>query len=250
MQRILFISLLILLVCAGCAAPDKLSKRNARNISSVSVAINTTIASDAPGFTDSVDVPLSKSLTDKLLELIKSTLVEKGFEPVDHHLSVGMAYSRKKFYVIATDSDRERDTSELEAKSGPYYSDRLGSQQLKALYKDVADKDDIPTLHNMGFRGDATLVALIKGRVIGTDKTVGAYFANAAIITLFIAGGGGSFGGSPELVDTDDTYLVQLRLYSTNDGDILWQSDIEAHGVEEVLQETVKTLKSRISAKL
>jgi hypothetical protein len=244
------IILLTLLVCVGCATPDKLRTRDIRDISRISIAINTTIAIDAPGFTDSVDVPLSKTLADKLLELIESTLLEKGFEPGDHHLSVGMAYSREKFYVIATDRERELDISQMEAKPGPYYSERLGAQQLKALYKDVADKDDVSTLGNMGFSGDTTLVALVKGRMIGADKTVGAYFTNAAIITLFIAGGGGSFGGSPELVDTDDTYLVQLRLYSTNDGDILWQSDVKAHGADEVLQETVKKLNQRIPGKL
>ncbi|MGD8940673.1 MAG: hypothetical protein PVJ72_14900 [Gammaproteobacteria bacterium] len=249
MQRIFYISFLSFLVCTGCAAPDKLKKHHVRNISSISIAINTTIASDAPGFTDSVDVPLNKSMADKLIELIKSTLMEKGFKPVDQHRSVGMAYSREKFYVITTESDRERKTSELKAKPGPYYSERLGSQQLKALYKDVADKDDIPTLGNMGFSGDATLVALIKGRIIGADKTVGAYLANAAIITLFVAGGGGSFGGSPDLVNTDDTYEVQLRLYSTKDGDILWQSDIEAHGFDEVLRETKNILQKRIPTK-
>ena len=249
MQRILCITFLILLVCSGCATPDKLKKRHVRSISSISIAINTTIARDAPGLTDSVDVPLNKARTDELLELIKSTLIEKGFELVDQHRSVGMAYSREKFYVITSDSDREQKTSELKAEPGPYYSERLGAQQLKAMYKEVADKNDIPTLGNMGFSGDATLVALIKGRTIGTDKTVGAYIANAAIITLFIAGGGGSFGGSPDLINTDDTYEVQLRLYSTKNGDILWQSDIEAEGFDEVLRETKNILQKRIPTK-
>ena len=250
MQRLLCISLIILLVCAGCAVPDKLKKRHVRNISSISVAINTTIANDAPGFTDSVDVPLNKTMTDRLLELIKSTLMEKGFKPVDQHRSVGMAYSQEKFYVITTDGDRERKTSELKTESGPYYSDRLNASQLKAMYKEVAEKDDISTLGNMGFSGDATLVALIKGRVIGTDKTVGAYLANAAIITLFIAGGGGSFGGSPDLINTNDTFEIQLRLYSTKDGNILWQNDIKADGFDEVLRETKNTLQTRIPSRI
>ncbi|WP_455221560.1 hypothetical protein [Kaarinaea lacus] len=250
MQRLSIIAFLVFLICAGCATPDKLSKRDVRDISSISIVINTTITNDAPGFTDSVDVPLSKALSDKFLGLIKSNLEESGFRVVDHHLSAGMAHSREKFYVIAADTDRERDISDLEIKQGPYYSDRLDSQQLKAVYQEVADQNDIPTLGQMGFNGDATLVVLVQGRLIGIDKSIGAYFTNAAIITLFIAGGGGSFGGSPELMDTNDSYLVQLRMYSTKDGDILWQRDIKAHAVAEVLDETANSIKNRIAAKL
>jgi hypothetical protein len=249
MHRILFIALLVLLVCAGCATPDKLSKRDVRNISNITVAIDATVTTDAPGFTDSIDLPLSKSLADKLLELTQSTLRENGFTPLDHHLSTGMADPEEKFYVIASTDDRERDIGELARQAGPYYSDRLEPQQLNALYTDIEDKDDIPRLGDMGFGGDTTLVTLVKGRLIGTGKSIGAYFANTAIIISFIASGGGSFGGSPELMDTDDTYLAQLRLYSTKDGNILWQHDINAHGVEELLRETAKSLKERIPEK-
>ncbi|MGD8567454.1 MAG: hypothetical protein PVJ39_05180 [Gammaproteobacteria bacterium] len=249
MHRILFIPLLVLLACAGCATPDKLTKRDVRDISNISVAIDATVTTDAPGFTDSIDLAMSKSLADKLLELTQSTLKENGFTPLDHHISTGMAAPKEKFYVIADASDRKRDIDQLARRAGPYFSDRLDRQQLDALYKSIDDKDDIPRLGAMGFGGDTTLVAMVQGRLIGTGKSIGAYFANAAIIVSFVASGGGSFGGSPELMDTDNTYSVRLRLYSTNDGNILWQHDIKAHGVEELLHETAKSLKERIPGK-
>lgn len=249
MHRILFFAVLIQLVCTGCATPDKLAKRDVRHISRISVAIDATVTVDAPGFTDSIDVPLSKSLADKLLDLTQSSLRENGFTPLDHHLSTGMADPDEQFYLIANASDRKRDPGELIRQAGPYYSDRLEPQQLKTLYRDIDNKDDIPNLGDMGFGGDTTLIALVKGRLIGSGKSIGAYFANAAILISFIAGGGGSFGGSPELMDTDDTYVAQLRLFTTKNGDILWQHDIKAHGVEELLRETAKSLKERIPQK-
>jgi hypothetical protein len=241
--------LIPLLVGVGCAVPDKLTKRNLRGISNISIAVNTTIVNDVGGFTDSIDIPFNKTMAERLLASIESTLTQKGFRLVDRHLSIGRAYSREKFYVVAADSERTRDTNELEAKPGPYFSDRLKPEQLNTLYKSIEDNEAIPQLADMGFRGDAILVALVNGRLIGIDKSVGAYVTNAAIITLFIAGGGGSFGGSPELVDTDDTYLVQLRMYSTKDVGILWQSDIKTHSIEDALEETANLIETRISAK-
>ena len=216
-------------------------------ISSLSIAISTTITTDESGFTDNVDLPFNRTISEKLLDLTQTVLVDKHYQVVDQHVSIGKAYSRKKHYVVTSDSDRKRNLSELEKKPGPYYSDRLTAEQLTMLYEDLEDHDDIPTLGTMGFQGDATLVMQVQGRLIGTDKSIGVTFANIAIMTTFIAGGGGSFGGSPELMDTDDTYQVQMRLYSTKSGDILWQSDVKkAEGIEKVLQEMARILKERI----
>ena len=247
-MRIVFLSILAaILLCAGCATPDKLSKGDMRGISSLSIAISTTITNDVSGFTDSVDLPLNRAISEKLLDLTNTTLQDKHYQVADQHSSIGNASSGKKYYVVAKDSDRERNLSELDKKRGPYYSDRLTAEQLALLYKDFEDHNDIPTLGTMGFQGDATLVMQVQGRLIGTDKSIGAALANVAIMTMYIAGGGGSFGGSPELEDTDDTYQVQIRLYTTKSGEILWQSDIrKVDRIEKVLQEMARILKERI----
>lgn len=247
-MRIVFLPILAaILLCAGCATPDKLSKGDMRGISSLSIAISTTITNDVSGFTDSVDLPLNRAISEKLLDLTDTTLQDKHYQIADRHVSVGNAYSNKKHYVVTSDSDRERNLSELEKKRGPYYSERLSAEQLAVLYNDLEDHDDIPTLGTMGFQGNATLVMQVRGRLIGADKSIGAALANVAIMTMYIAGGGGSFGGSPELEDTDDTYQVQMRLYSTKSGNILWQSDIEkVDKIDKVLQEVTRILKERI----
>ena len=247
-MRIVFLTVLgALFFFTGCATPDKLSKGDMRGISSLSIAISTTITNDVSGFTDSVDLPINKAISEKFLDLTKTALLDKQYPVADQHVSIGKAHSRKKYYVIAIDSDRARNLSELEKKPGPFYSDRLSAEQLAMLYKDLEDLDDIPTLGTMGFQGDATLVIQVQGRLIGTDKSIGATLANIAIMTVYIAGGGGSFGGSPELEDTDDTYQVQMRLYSTKTGDILWQSDIKkTDRIEKALREVAMILKERI----
>ncbi len=234
-------------LCAGCATIDKLSKGDMQSISSLSIAISTTITNDVSGFTDSIDLPINRTISEKLLDLTKTTLLDKPYQIADQHESIGNAYSRKKHYVVASDIDRERNLDDLEKKRGPYYSDRLTAEQLAMLYKDLEDHDDIPRLGTMGFQGDATLVIQVQGRLIGADKSIGAALANIAIMTTFIAGGGGSFGGSPEFEDTDDTYQEQMRLYSTKSGDILWQSDIKkVDKIEKVLKEMARILKERI----
>lgn len=242
-------SILIVVVCAGCTT-GKLSKRDAQDISSISISIDTTITSDVSGDTDSVDLPLNKTLTDKLLVLIKTTLEEKGFKIADHHISKGMANSAKKYYVVMTESDRERKLSDLEIRPGPYYSDRLESEQLKVLYKDFKDHDDNPAIGDMGFKGDAALVVLVQGRLIGLGKSIGAYIANVVILPLAIFDGGGHFGSSTKFMDTDDTFLVQMRLYSTTNGNILWESDIkQLDSVDEVLETTERRLRRRIPSR-
>lgn len=242
--------LCLILLCGGCATPNKLRKGDMRGIASLSIAISTTIAIDVSGFTDSVDLPLSKTISNQFVDLAKATLQKKQYLVVDQHISIGNAYSSKKFYVVASDSDRKLNVHELERKPGPYFSDRLTKKQLATLYKDFEDHDDIPTLGAMGFQSDATLVIQVRGRLIGTGKALGATLANVAIMTMYIAGGGGSFGGSPELEDTDDTYQVQMRLYSTKSGDILWQSDInKTNRLEEILQKMKKILEDRIPAR-
>jgi len=48
-------------------------------------------------------------------------------------------------------------------------------------------------------------------------------------------------------MDTDDAYQVQMRLYSTKSGNILWQSDTKkVKGIEKVIQETEKILNERL----
>jgi len=243
--------ILIVVVCSGCSM-GKLTKRDVQDISSISVSIDTTITSDVSGDTDSVDLPLNTALTDKLLVLIKTTLEEKGFKIADQHLSKGMAHSAIKHYVVMTESDRERDLSDLEIRPGPYYSDRLKAGQLKVLYKDFENHDNNPAIGDMGFKGDATLVVLVQGRVVGLDKAIGAYFYNAVIIPLQLFGGnGGPMGSSTKLMDTDDdTFLVQMRLYSTTSGNILWKSDLkQLESVDEILEKTERRLKRRISSR-
>ena len=248
MRPIVLTTISIAFLCAGCATPNKLSKGDMRGISSLSVVISTTITSDVSGFTDSVDLPISRGINEKLSDLAKTSLLDKRYQVADQHLSIGNAYSKKKHYVVNTDGDRERDLSELEKKPGPYYSDRLTAAQLATIFDDLEDHDDIPALGKMGFLGDASLVMQVQGRLIGTGKSVGAALANIAIMTLHIAGGGGSFGGSPDLMDTDDSYQVQMRLYSTNSGKILWQSDIkDAEEIEEVFKQVARILKERIA---
>ena len=247
-MRIVFLIILgSISLFAGCATPDKLSKGDVRDISSLSIAISTTITNDVSGFTDSVDLPINRAISEKLLDLAKTALLDKHYQVADQHVSIGSTNSGKKYYVVARDSDRERNLSELDKKRGPYYSDRLTAEQLALLYKDFEGHNDIPTLGTMGFQGDATLMMQVQGRLIGTDKSIGAALANIAIMTMYIAGGGGSFGGSPELEDTDDTYQVQMRLYSTKSGNILWQSDIKkVDQIENLLQEMARILKERI----
>jgi len=247
MKNIFLIILFVTLLCAGCATPDKLNKRDLQGISSISIAISTTITKDESGFTDSVDLTLNKIICEKLAQLAKATLLHKHFQIADQHMSIGNAYSRKKYYVVTNEGERELKLSELVKKPGPYYSDRLTTEQLAMLYKDFDDHDDVPGLGAMGFQGDSTLVMQVHGRLIGTDKSIGATLANIAIMTTFIAGGGGSFGGSPELEDTGNTYKIQMRLYSTKSGDILWQSDTKkANGIEAVLKDMARILNERI----
>lgn len=247
MRSIFILSIIGVIVCAGCATPDRLSRKDMRSISSLSIAVSTTITQDVSGFTDSVDLPNSKIMGGKVLDIAKTILQEKQYQVADQHLSVGNAYSNKKHYVVADNNDRGRDLSELQKRRGPYYSNRLSAQQLALLFEDLQDHDDIPSLGSMGFQGDATLLLQVQGRLIGSGK-LGAALANVAIMTLYIAGGGGSFGGAPDLKDTADTYKVQMRLYTTENGRILWQSDIkEALGVEEVLRRIASILKERIS---
>lgn len=241
--------ILIVVVCTGCL-PGKLTKRDAQNISSMSISIDTTITRDVAGSRDTVDLPLNKVLADKLLVLIETILEKKGFKIADHHLSDGVARPTKKYYVVMTESDRERDLSDLEIRPGPYYSDRLKSGQLKALYKDFEDNDDNPTIGKMGFKGDATLVVQVQGRMIGLDKSIGAYIANAVILPLELLGNGGHFGGSSNLLDTNSAFVVRLRLYSTKSGDILWDNDFKhLASVEELFETTERRLKRRIPSR-
>lgn len=243
--------ILIVVVCSGCSM-GKLTKQDVQDISSISVSVDTTITSDVSGGTDSVDLPLNTALTDKLLVLIKTTLEEKGFEIADQHLSKGMAHSAVKHYVVKTESDRERDLSDLEVRPGPYSSDRLKAGQLKVLYKDFENHDNNPAISDMGFKGDATLVVLVQGRLIGLGKAIGGFLANAVMFPFELLKGGGSghFGSSTKYMDIDDTFSVQMRLYSTTSGNILWKSDLkQLDSVDEVLEGTERRLKRRISSR-
>jgi hypothetical protein len=252
LRRILFISL-IALICSGCMTPTRLSPWDIHAIHGISLAIDTTLAHDISGFTDSIDVPASKVMADKVLELSAETLRRKGFRVVGHHLSIGMADPDESYYVIAQEQDRKRDTSELENRPGPFYSQRLGSQQLAALYKNIAKVRfaSNSAVARMGFAGDATLLIQVQGRTIGSDKSIGAFIGNIALITLNIlaAAGGSSSGGSSDLMDIDDSYRVHLRLYRTRDGDVLWRTDFKSDSIKEMLKETVENLRYRIPAK-
>jgi len=244
------------LLCGGCSTPTTLRNKDVAHINHISVAVSATLTDDVAGFTDSVDVPLSKQLAETLQTQIAQLLVNKGYQVTDHHLSVGKASDTEGFYIIETDSDRTRDLSQLSVKHGVLYSQRLNSEQLQAIHKAVLKEKDTSPLRAMGFHSDATLVALLDGRTIGLGKKVVAYVANTAIIALQVIavvasgrGGGGGGGGNGDLMQTDDMYAIKLRLFKSDDGELLWKTDINLNRIEDVSVETLKQLQNRIPNK-
>ncbi len=239
------------LVCSGCGTATTLRHKDVTHIDHVSVAVNATLTNDVAGSTDSVDVPLSKQLAETLQTQITQLLINKGYQITDQHLSVGKAIDTEGFYVIATDSDRTREPSELTVKQGVLYSQRLDNEQLRAIHKAVLNDKDTSPLRVMGFNSDATLVVLLVGRTVGLGKKVVAYVANTAIITLQVlaAVGGSNNSGNVNLMQTDDVYAIWLRLFKSDDGELLWKTDIRLDRIEDVSVETLKQLQNRVPNK-
>lgn len=252
MQKHFLILILIYSFCSGCAAPTQLRERDIRPIHSVSLAIDTTLAHDVSGTTDIMDLPVSEKITNKLLTLVTKTLTAKGFHIADQHRSAGMADPYEYYYVLATDKDRKRDPSTLPRRRGPFYSDRLSSSQLAALYKDITNIRfaSNSSIAGMGFKGDASLLIQVRGRTIGSGKRIASILGNVAIVSmdiaLFVYNGS---GGRANLMDTDNAYYVYMRMYRTRDGKILWQRDLKTDNAKDMLKKTIENLRDKIPDK-
>lgn len=251
MHKHFLIIILISTLCGGCAAPTRLGERDIRTIQGISLAIDTTLLHDVSGSTDAIDLPASMAITNKLLKLATEMLTAKGFHIEGHHRSVGMAEPSKYYYVMATEKDRKRDPSQLQRRTGPFYSDRLSSAQLTDLYKRIANVHfaSNPAVARMGFAGDTTLIIQVRGRTIGSDKRIATTLGNILLIPVNIYTT--IEGGMPTgfLMDTDNAYYVYIRMYRTRDGEILWQRDFKSNSVKEMLKTTAENLQDRIPAK-
>jgi hypothetical protein len=232
------------LICYGCATPSSPNNSVAAKINTVYIATNTTIQHDVAGFTDSVDVPMSRILADTLDNSITSVLTTKGIVVTGKHVSVGRAYDAEKYYVINTDADRQADIHKLTLKPGAFYTDRLTDAQLIDLHKDVARKTDAPDISTFGFQGDALLVVSIHGRTIGMDKRLAGIATNIVMISAQAV-----FYTGTQLppfmrttVNTHDTYDITLSLFKLADGDLLWRKDSKVNSPDAVLKVVTKTI--------
>lgn len=252
MQKRILIIVLLASICAGCTTPTRLRERDIRTIQGISLAIDTTLAHDISGSTDTIDLPASMTITDKLLALASRTLTAKGFHIVDQHRSVGMADPDEAYYVLAKEQDYKRDPTQLQRRRGPFYSDRLSSRKLVDLYQDIARVRfaSNPAVAHMGFAGDTTLLIQVRGRTIGSGKSFAAVLGNIGLTALdILAVVSNGTGGPFDLMDIDDSYHVYIRMYRTRNGDNLWRRDFKSDSVKDMLQQIGENLRDRIPAK-
>ena len=250
MTKRLLLWFILLPVFISCSTPTTLRKKHVAGINSVAIAVNVMLTHDESGFTDSVDVPLSKELASTLQNQIAQLLISKGYQVTERFISVGKMTDDEEYYVIETEADRNRPINELPIKSGLLYSRHLVSQQLQAIHKAVLKNRDAPPLTAMGFNSDVTLVALLEGRTIGDNKAIGAIIANIAIFTVqVLAAAGGASGGSSSGMQVDDDYKMHLRLFASSDGDVLWKTDFEVDSLEQTVSRNFQEIDARIPHK-
>ena len=245
-----FVLLLIIVsLLAGCGTPDKLRKKHVATINRLSLLVNVMLTYDVSGSMDAVDIPLSKQLADTLQIQISQLLSEKGYQVTNRHTSVGRMTTKELFYVIQNEDERNLDVHELNVARGSFHSDRLNVQQLRSIEKAVIKKKHLNSLSEMGFDSDATLVVLVEGRTIGDGKKVAAALGNIALLTVHIlaAAAGGSSSGSG--LEIDDTYSIQLRLFSADRGKLLWQTDVKVNDMNDVQAKSIKEFQNRLPDK-
>ena len=250
MHKRLLLFILLIPLFISCSTPTALRSKQVAGINSIAIAVTVMITNDVTGFTDSVDVPLSKELASTLQNQMAQLLISKGYQVKEQFISVGKLTDDERFYVIETEADRQRLLDELALKRGLLYSQHLDSQQLQVLQTAVLKKKDAPPLRAMGFNSDVTLVAMLDGRTIGSGKALGAVIANIAIMTLQVmAAAGGASGGNSSGMQVDDNYKMHLRLFATADGDLLWKTDYEVDSLEQVALRNYDELNKRIPRK-
>ncbi len=231
--------LLVLCLClilSGCVA-EKLTREQTAHINDITILTDSAIIIDTPGNLQVIDLQLNEAVAKTMDDLVTRELTKKGYTVKGEYLSIAATRSRNDHLIIDIMEAREKDVSNLSAKTPPFIisPDKRSAgyeQRLSNILDSTFTSGSAPDLTALGLNVDAVLVVMAEGFIPAGDRKKANQYVDIALKEIQADGdtlaGLNWENGNITMEDADGTaapdYRAWFALVDPESGKVFWHS--------------------------